>query len=107
VSEPIEGCRIDIWLWRARLCKTRALAARMSEEGHVEISRAGAWVRLEKPSRLVRPGDALALTFAGRRVELRVAALGSRRGPAPEARGLYGMAENSGGDPTRRAWWED
>ncbi len=107
MSEPAQGCRIDVWLWRARLCKTRAIAARLAEEGYVEISRAGVWVRLDKPARAVRPGDALAVTAGARRIELRVEALGVRRGPAPEARGLYSVAEGSGGGGARRAWWED
>ena len=89
-----DAVRADVWLWRARFCKTRGLAARLVAEGQVSISRGGAVVPLDKPSRLVRPGDGLVLVIGERRTSLRVEALGERRGPAPEARGLYTIAAN-------------
>ena len=92
MSEAADACRIDVWLWRARFCKTRGLAARMVAEGRVLISRGGV-TPLDKPSRMVRPGDGLVLTFGDRRAALRIEALGARRGPAPEARALYSVAD--------------
>ena len=82
-SEPT--IRLDKWLWQARFCRTRSLAADLISEGGVRIDgRPGA-----KPASAVRPGQVL--TFAlGRHVRvIRVMALGERRGPAPEARTLY------------------
>ena len=93
MSEAADACRIDVWLWRARFCKTRGLAARMVAEGRVLISRGGGVMPLDKPSRMVRPGDGLVLTFGDRRAALRIEALGARRGPAPEARALYSVAK--------------
>ena len=93
MSEAADACRIDVWLWRARFCKTRGLAARMVADGRVLISRGGGVTPLDKPSRMVRPGDGLVLTFGDRRAALRIEALGSRRGPAPEARALYIVAD--------------
>ena len=93
MSEAADACRIDVWLWRARFCKTRGLAARMVAEGRVLISRGGAATPLDKPSRMVRPGDGLVLTFGDRRAAVRIEALGARRGPAPEARALYSVAD--------------
>jgi ribosome-associated heat shock protein Hsp15 len=93
MSEAADACRIDVWLWRARFCKTRGLAARMVAEGRVLISRGGDVTPLDKPSRMVRPGDGLVLTFGDRRAALRIEALGARRGPAPEARALYSVAD--------------
>jgi ribosome-associated heat shock protein Hsp15 len=84
-----ESCRIDVWLWRARFLKTRSLAAAFVEDGRVRLIRAGQTTRLDKPSRSVRPGDGLVFAIGGRLVAVRVEALGERRGPAPEARGLY------------------
>ncbi len=84
-----EPCRIDVWLWRARFCKTRGLAAKRIAEGEVRMSKRGEEIVVDKPSRMVRPGDALTLEFSGRRTALRVEALGERRGPASEARALY------------------
>ena len=85
-----EACRLDLWLWRARFFKTRGLAARFLEEGRVRLIRPGADpVRIEKPSRSVRPGDGLVFAIGGRLVAVTVEALGERRGPAGEARALY------------------
>jgi ribosome-associated heat shock protein Hsp15 len=84
-----ETARIDVWLWRARFCKTRALAARFVEAGQVRLSRNGQLTRLDKASRVVRPGDTLIFVLSERVFYLRVEALGERRGPAPEAQGLY------------------
>jgi ribosome-associated heat shock protein Hsp15 len=89
VSEAGETCRIDVWLWRARFFKTRALAARRVEEGDVWLTRGGAETRLDKPSRAVRCGDCLVVAQGERRTSVRIEALGARRGPAPEARALY------------------
>jgi ribosome-associated heat shock protein Hsp15 len=81
--------RIDVWLFRARLAKTRAAAARLITEGGVRIVHDGVARRLEKPSVEVVAGDALLLPQRGRLVALRIEGLGVRRGPAVEARMLY------------------
>lgn len=86
--------RVDVWLWRARFFKTRALAARVVEEGRVRLLRAaGGEVRLDKASRCVRPGDGLVFALGGRLTAVRVEALGERRGPPGEARALYAPLE--------------
>jgi ribosome-associated heat shock protein Hsp15 len=87
--EPGEPCRIDVWLWRARFCKTRALAAKRVADGEVSGLRDGAPILMDKPSRQIRPGDVLTLAIGGRNTALRVQAVGARRGPAAEARALY------------------
>ncbi len=92
---PDEACRIDVWLWRARFFKTRALAARAVEEGRIRRGRDGATGRVDKVSRPVKVGDELVFAQSGRLLCVTVAALGERRGPPVEARGLY-RAE---GDP--------
>ncbi|MBE7219098.1 MAG: RNA-binding S4 domain-containing protein [Caulobacteraceae bacterium] len=85
-----QAVRVDVWLWRARFFKTRALACRFVEEGRVRLLRAsGGETRLDKPSRCVRPGDGLVFALGGRLTAVRVEASGERRGPAAEARGLY------------------
>lgn len=83
------GCRVDVWLWRARFAKTRSLAAAMIERGTVRLTHQGRQTRLDKPSRCVHVGDALVFAVGGRLVDLRVEALGERRGPPAEAADLY------------------
>ena len=90
-----ETCRIDVWLWRARFFKTRGQAAGFVEAGPVRLTHQGRQGRLDKPSRLVRPGDHLVFVLNERLIELEVLGLGSRRGPAPEARALYELAPPS------------
>ena len=77
--------RIDKWLWQARFFKTRSLAAKEVSAGHVRLNGS----KILKPAQNVAPGDVL--TFSQARVirVVRVEALGTRRGPAPEAQTLY------------------
>jgi ribosome-associated heat shock protein Hsp15 len=83
-------CRADVWLWRARFFKTRALAAQFVESGRIRLQRPGAAeVRLDKASRSLRCGDALVFAIGSRLVAVRVAGTGNRRGPAAEAQALY------------------
>lgn len=89
-----DACRADVWLWRARFFKTRALAARAIEKGQVRLSTHGTSRVIEKASAAVHCEDGLTIRFANGRNEavlktVRVLALGARRGPASEARLLY------------------
>jgi ribosome-associated heat shock protein Hsp15 len=86
---PPERLRVDLWLWRARLTKTRAAAARLVSEGGVRLVRDGLARRIEKPSVEVKPGDALVAPIRGALRSFRVHSLGVRRGPAREAAALY------------------
>jgi ribosome-associated heat shock protein Hsp15 len=89
VSLEAEGCRADVWLWRARFFKTRSLAARFIESGAVHLTRGGAESRIDKASRTVKVGDGLVFALGGRLTAVRIEGCGERRGPASEARGLY------------------
>jgi ribosome-associated heat shock protein Hsp15 len=82
---PHASMRLDKWLWCARFFKSRALAARHCEETGVRVN--GAPVL--KPHYAVRAGDVLTFALGSHIRVLRIAALPLRRGPAPEARGLY------------------
>lgn len=95
--EAQPSCRIDVWLWRARFVKTRALAAALVEQGAVRLTHKGCQTRLDKPSRLVHPGDDLVFARDGRVVAVRIEALGDRRGPPAEARALYVPLEDRSG----------
>lgn len=92
MSEETDSCRIDVWLWRARFLKTRALAAAFVEGGKVRrasLLPGGTPTRLQKASAAVRPGDILVFALGGRPIQARIKGLGVRRGPAAEAQMLY------------------
>ena len=84
-EEPEVSIRADKWLWYARFFKTRTLASKVCASGKLRLS--GSLVA--KAHQKVKVGDVL--TFPqGRHIRVvKVVALGSRRGPAPEAQGLY------------------
>ena len=88
-GEAPRECRLDIWLWRARFCKTRSLAARRIEQGDFRLRRGGRELAPNKPGRMVRPGDELRWDEGMRERAVRIEALGARRGSGEEARGLY------------------
>jgi ribosome-associated heat shock protein Hsp15 len=77
--------RVDKWLFQARFFKSRAAASRLVAEGKLRVD----GKPIDKAHFAVKPGDVL--TFPqGRAIRVvKVVALGSRRGPAVEARGLY------------------
>jgi ribosome-associated heat shock protein Hsp15 len=77
--------RLDKWLWQARALKTRALAQSTIESGRIRVNS----VPVTKPGRVLRIGDVLTFTLGGRTCVWRVVDLGTRRGPASEAQGLY------------------
>ncbi len=79
------GLRIDKWLWYARLFKSRTLAAKFCETGRLRVN----GTHVAKAHALVRPADVLTFPLGPHVRVLRVVALGTRRGPAPEARRLY------------------
>ena len=77
--------RIDLYLHRIRLVKSRTLAQALIEQGTTRIDGR----RVEKPSETVKPGSVIALPLHGQVRVLRVLALPDRRGPASEARTCY------------------
>ena len=85
MSESKDKIRIDKWLWRARFHKTRSLASKEVSAGHVRVNSD----RVTKPAAQVAPGDVLTLSQAGAIRVIRILAVGTRRGPAPEAQALY------------------
>ena len=80
-----DGLRLDKWLWYARFFKSRSLATKVCGTGKVRVD----GTPVSKPHHQLRPGNVL--TFPqGRHIRVvKVLALGQRRGPAPEAQGLY------------------
>jgi len=77
--------RLDKWLWFARFCKTRAIAQKLIEGGHVTVS----GTKTRKVSAIIRVGDTLELVLGPVKKTVKVCAMTVRRGPAPEAQTLY------------------
>jgi ribosome-associated heat shock protein Hsp15 len=76
--------RVDLWLVAARFFKTRSLAAEAIDAGRVSVNGERA-----KPSRIVKPGDVLAVRRPPYEHVLQVLGVATRRGPAKEAQALY------------------
>jgi ribosome-associated heat shock protein Hsp15 len=87
-----DGLRIDKWLWHARFYKSRTLAAAACSSGRIRIN----GVPIAKSHRQLKPGDVLTFPHGSHIRIIRVLALGSRRGPAAEARLLYQELSLSG-----------
>ncbi|ADZ68833.1 RNA-binding S4 [Polymorphum gilvum SL003B-26A1] len=98
------------------MAKSRTLAQKLALAGQVRLNRE----KIASASKAVRIGDVLTITLDRKVLVLKIAALGSRRGPAPEARALYedlsppppdnpvpgdlpqGQREQGSGRPTKR-----
>lgn len=84
--------RIDLFLHRIRLAKSRRLAQSLVAEGRTRIDGR----RVEKPSEAVRVGSIIALPLRGQVRVIRVLVLPSRRGPPAEARAAYEKIDEVG-----------
>jgi ribosome-associated heat shock protein Hsp15 len=86
-SGPSSGpsLRIDKFLWFARLAKSRSIAQKLAEDGHIRLNGR----RVDRSHAPVRAGDLITFPHpSGVRV-VRVVQLPGRRGPAPEAQSCY------------------
>lgn len=81
----MESQRLDKWLWYARIAKTRTLAANLVQAGRVRVNSE----KTAKTSFALKVGDVVTISLRGVVRVLKVAAPGSRRGPAREAQLLY------------------
>lgn len=87
--------RLDLWLWRARLFKTRTAAAARILEGAVRTGPASGLPaqpfspRPAKPASLVRIGDAITLAGPQGVLSVQILALPTRRGPPAEGKACY------------------
>jgi ribosome-associated heat shock protein Hsp15 len=83
-AKPVDDVRADVWLWAARLFKTRSLAKQAIEGGKVEVNGGGC-----KAAKTLHVADRLCISRGGERLEIELLLLSSRRGPAAEASLLY------------------
>lgn len=84
-SLPVLRQRLDKWLFFTRLQKSRSIAQKAIEAGHVRVNE----TRITQPSFAVKTGDVVLLSLERRDMTVRVLQPGSRRGPYEEARLLY------------------
>ncbi|MEP6483985.1 MAG: S4 domain-containing protein [Rudaea sp.] len=82
--------RLDVWLWATRFFKTRALAKKAIEGGHIDIDGKAA-----RPSSAVRVADRMSIRRGDERFEIDVTGLMSRRGAPAVARANYRETEAS------------
>ena len=77
--------RLDRFLWWARLARSRSVAQGMAADGHLRIDGRA----VGRAHVAVRIGHVLTFAAHGDVRVIRVVALPTRRGPAPEAQGCY------------------
>lgn len=81
--------RLDTWLWHARLAKTKSACGAIVEAGGFRLNRQPA----TKAHAKIRVGDVLTFMWQDEVRVWRIVALGARRGPPAEARGLYEVVD--------------
>lgn len=84
-SLPVSRQRLDKWLFFARLVKSRSLAQKAIEAGHISVND----TRIKQPAHAVKAGDRIVVSLDRRDLIVRVLLPGNRRGPYEEARLLY------------------
>jgi ribosome-associated heat shock protein Hsp15 len=89
-EDTLTDVRADVWLWAARMYKTRNLAKQAIDGGKVDVNGGGC-----KPSKALHVGDMVRLTRGEERLELEILALAEQRGPASVAQTLYRETEAS------------
>lgn len=80
----MDSTRVDKWLWAARMFKTRTLATKACDAGHVVIDGNTA-----KASSKVHAGHRIEVRTPGGERILEVVGIGEKRGPASVAVTLY------------------
>ncbi|RED16965.1 S4 domain-containing protein [Parasphingopyxis lamellibrachiae] len=70
-----DGLRIDKFLWFSRLARTRALARKIAQKGHIRC----AGRRIDRAHAMVRTGDVLSVPMPGGVRVIRIDTLPERR----------------------------
>lgn len=80
-----QALRIDKFLWFTHLAKSRSLAQKLAEDGHIRLNGR----RIDRAHAAVRAGDLITFPHGTHVRVVRVLALPVRRGPSVEAQGFY------------------
>ncbi|MXO63067.1 RNA-binding S4 domain-containing protein [Qipengyuania oceanensis] len=84
--------RLDLALFWLRFSKSRSIARRLVEEGHVRCN----GQRVSRPCHAVAAGDVLTIPLPGGVRIIEITSLPARRGPASEAQGHYRALDPAG-----------
>jgi ribosome-associated heat shock protein Hsp15 len=87
--------RIDKLLWFLRLAHSRSLAQTWVQGGHFRLNGR----RIDKPGTSVNIGDVLTVPMRAQVHIIEIAALPTRRGPAPEAQACYRVLDGTAANP--------
>ena len=88
---PAETLRLDKWLFFARFVKHRQIAAEIVGKRRVRLND----LLVTTPHQAVRVGDVATLVRPDSVMVIRILSLGTRRGPASEARTLYEIVDQA------------
>lgn len=80
-----QSLRIDKFLWFTHLAKSRSLAQKVAEDGHIRLNGR----RIDRAHSVVRVGDLITFPHGTQVRVVRVLALPVRRGPSVEAQSCY------------------
>lgn len=80
-----EKIRLDTWLWYARFYKSRSLSSKAILSGKLRVNSN----KIIKPASKVKINDVLTINHLNIVRIVQVQNLGTRRGPASEAKNLY------------------
>lgn len=83
-SSGVDTVRVDRWLWAVRVFKTRSLASKACNGGHVQVDG-----KSVKPAHAVKVGDEVHVVRGQRAFDLEVARLIDKRVGAPVAAECY------------------
>lgn len=81
----LERPRLDVWLWHARVVRTRSAAAALVKAGRVRVNGA----RVTAPAHAAKLDDVVTVALDSRVRVLRIAGFSERRGDAQAASVLY------------------
>lgn len=85
MNAPAPRQRIDLWLWHARVVRTRAAAADLVRAGHVRVDGR----RVDAAGHGVRAGQVLTVGLDRSVRVLRIVRFSERRGDATAASALF------------------
>ena len=89
MSDKATSERLDVWLFRTRLIKSRSQAVHLIEKGKVRLTDHTTTRRITKPGYRLSIGDELTFMRGTTLFQLEVLSFPERRGPAAEARDSY------------------